>query len=384
METGSTKASFFIDALDGRGGVAFASLRGADLTAEKLTPDSPSWHLAAPDFEPVPLGSRATGLAATARMGFQLGLSMDGEAEVAFPTLEALADYVRRLYLSGGGGDGTGGIGPDWPEGDPDGGGEAPRSDYLGFSDSGHHDIRAYFKALAQKFVDASGNLASNPATAETAQRLSTDTGSPDKGVSLSEESGELLGFAGLAVTQAAQDLQTGLIRLPDTQAEVVGALQEMLSVLSQLEIASSRQVEMLVRTPGFDLGVLDWPWHYSYGSPPVLRDPMDTLGALPVPRRACEEGPSNRMREWRSLKDLFFDCLGHPPLFVSAAHPTDRIALVWLAAVILLIVTYSRPIQRSARDVFYREVLEWVMQQMPTYAFTPDLEETIQMMGRT
>lgn len=384
MVTDSTKGSFFIDALDGRGGVAFASLRGADLTAEKLTTDAPSWHLTAPDFEPVPLGNRATGLAATARMGFQVGLSMDGNVEVAFPTLETLGDYVRRLYLSGGGGDGAGGIGPDWPEGDPDGGGEALRSEDQEHSHSERHDIRGYFKALAQKFTETSGNLENSPARPETAQRLSTDTGSPDEGVSLSEESGGLLDFASFSVTQAAQDLEPRLFRTPETQAEVLGALQEMLSVLLQLEISSSRQFDLLMRTSGFDLGVLEWPWHYPYRSPLALQDPMDTLAALPVPRQACDEGPNNRVREWRSLMDLFFDCLGHPPLFVSAAHPKHRIALFWLAAVILLIGTHSHPIQPAARDVFYREVLDWVMRQMPTYAFTPDLEETIQMMGRT
>ena len=70
--------------------------------------DGPAWHIAAPDFRPVPLGSRAIGLAAAARGTFQLGLSLDEDTKVHFPTLTALSEFVRRLYLSGGGVTGRG------------------------------------------------------------------------------------------------------------------------------------------------------------------------------------------------------------------------------------------------------------------------------------
>ncbi len=107
-----------IDSLDARAGLAVASLREPDLHEAAPALDIPAIFLAPPVFRPEALGTRAVGFAA-ARGQAQLGLFIDG-AEVGFETLEALTEFVRRAYVSSGGGDapGTGGGGPG-PEPSP-------------------------------------------------------------------------------------------------------------------------------------------------------------------------------------------------------------------------------------------------------------------------
>jgi len=120
-------APWYIDALDARAGLAFASRR---LLQDVHDPslDSPCVFIAAPMFRPETVSNRALAFVGT-RNSYQLGLFVQS-SEVAFPGLEAVIDFVRRAYLRGGGGDGAAGIGPGVPppppEGEfPPGGGEA-------------------------------------------------------------------------------------------------------------------------------------------------------------------------------------------------------------------------------------------------------------------
>jgi hypothetical protein len=76
-----TEASWYIDALDGFGGLAFASHRPTDLLLDSGGLAGPAWVLSAPDFTPEPVASRAIAMAAT-RRGLQLGLSLTGGTEV--------------------------------------------------------------------------------------------------------------------------------------------------------------------------------------------------------------------------------------------------------------------------------------------------------------
>jgi hypothetical protein len=106
--------AYFIDSLDARGGLAFASYRSADLSKGDADVDLPSVFIGPPMFRPERVASRAVAFAAS-RGSFQFGLYV-GEAEVAFPTLEDVIEFVRRAYLRGGSGDGAGGIGPGVPQ----------------------------------------------------------------------------------------------------------------------------------------------------------------------------------------------------------------------------------------------------------------------------
>jgi hypothetical protein len=115
------------DALDARGGLAFASYRGPDLIGgTTLNGDLPGVFIGAPEFQPLNLLNRAVGLAA-GRHAFQTGLFL-GRDEVGFESLDDLVEFTRRCYLRGGAGDGAGpggGVPPILPLG-PEGGPELP------------------------------------------------------------------------------------------------------------------------------------------------------------------------------------------------------------------------------------------------------------------
>ncbi|MEU1973179.1 hypothetical protein ABZ477_16105 [Microbacterium sp. NPDC019599] len=96
-----SSALWRIDALDARGGICFASKRSADLLGTEIDLDRPAVWLAAPDFVPRRLASRAPAMAAT-RGTFQLGVFIR-DSELSFTDLDHLAEFVRRVYLARGG-----------------------------------------------------------------------------------------------------------------------------------------------------------------------------------------------------------------------------------------------------------------------------------------
>lgn len=97
--------TWYIDSIDARAGLAFASQRAPDLmSGSGLDADLPAAFISPPDFRVVLLPHRALGLSA-ARRTYQAGLFLDGQ-EVAFPYLDDVVEFTRRCFLRGGGGDG--------------------------------------------------------------------------------------------------------------------------------------------------------------------------------------------------------------------------------------------------------------------------------------
>ena len=114
-----------IDALDPRGGIAFASRRAFSLSDEShALREAPCVWIAPPAFQPEPIVSRMMSWAAE-RGAFQLGVFQEGE-ELTFATLDAVTEFVRRVYLRSGGGDGLDGGGPPVPPIPPEPGPELP------------------------------------------------------------------------------------------------------------------------------------------------------------------------------------------------------------------------------------------------------------------
>lgn len=116
-----SESAWQVDALDPRGGIAFASWRSFSLSDEENgLLEAPCVRIGPPFFYPETVATRALALAAN-RGAFQLGLFIATE-EVRFATLDALTEFVRRVYLRSGGGDGLdGGAAPVPPR--PVGGG---------------------------------------------------------------------------------------------------------------------------------------------------------------------------------------------------------------------------------------------------------------------
>jgi hypothetical protein len=97
--------TWYIDSIDARAGLAFASQRAPDLIGGgSLDADLPAAFIAPPDFRVVLLPHRALGLSA-ARRTYQAGLFRGGR-EVDFPHLDDVVEFTRRCFLRGGGGDG--------------------------------------------------------------------------------------------------------------------------------------------------------------------------------------------------------------------------------------------------------------------------------------
>ncbi|WP_321945383.1 hypothetical protein [Paraburkholderia sp. J10-1] len=123
--------AWYIDTIDARSGYAFASHRVQDLNDTTALFDSTdTFFIEAPQFVPERVSSRAVSFGA-ARASFQTGLFFDVDNEVAFPTLSAVAEFVRRAYGSGGSTDDDGGStpAPFVPPTPKDGDGEAVSSE---------------------------------------------------------------------------------------------------------------------------------------------------------------------------------------------------------------------------------------------------------------
>lgn len=105
-----TEGLWYIDAIDARGGLAVASQRQGDLMSGSMKETGPIAFIAPPSFAPEFVASRSPGFALARGQG-QLGLFVDGR-EVPFDSLAAVAEFVRRAYLRGAGGDGPGGGAP--------------------------------------------------------------------------------------------------------------------------------------------------------------------------------------------------------------------------------------------------------------------------------
>jgi hypothetical protein len=118
-------ALWYIDALDARAGIGLATYRDADLHTYTIDLGKPAVFIGPPFFQGESVASRAIGFAAT-RGSFQLGLFLDDE-EIAFATLQGVCEFIRRVYISSGGGDTDSGISPAPVVPNPEpGGGEFP------------------------------------------------------------------------------------------------------------------------------------------------------------------------------------------------------------------------------------------------------------------
>ncbi|WP_187429884.1 hypothetical protein ROLI_018130 [Roseobacter fucihabitans] len=372
-------ALFFIDALDGDGGLAFASTRGADLLAPSLSGQSRSWRIAAPDFQPEPVGSRAIGLAAATR-SFQLGFSLDGESEVGFPTLDALVEFVRRLYLSGGGGDGAAGLGPTPPAG-PEG---APPADIEPTTLSeGESDIQnnlARFGELYQARIadlERQGGVQSGAISAAM-----TFEASWHRDVSeLGHEAGLLLEVALLHVAKVLVKTEPPFARRDRANwSQSVGALDAVRRRLGQ----DNPFEDLSDSSPG--------PWlkfPMGYGG---NQDALDLLSALPIGGfvQMSRAAPNAYHREsWRSVADLFFGCLANPSLLSDCRHPVDRQAIFVLAGILIYDGGRGAYAVLGGTDAslslgfLMRDVMAWFADQMPTHAFAAPLEDLIQQQGR-
>ncbi|MFN5997177.1 MAG: hypothetical protein ACK47C_00610 [Paracoccaceae bacterium] len=356
---------WYIDALDDRSGLAFASYRMSDLIgAAKDWPDlsAMAWFIAAPDFQPEPVSSRAIGFAAAQR-GLQLGLSLNGETEVSFPSLEALADYVRRLFISGGGGDGAAGVDPALG-GPPEGGGE-PEGEFEGEFEMASSSSRTYGRPLSM--------------FAEELTQKSRQLGPTETAIALHP-------LQGLSVSGPYSDIAPWRVAVPLIAREIDrrGRQIAMFDHGALLSLARSEQALLAIAGA---FGVSDfvdrrfsrtWPWHEMNEA-----DILDLLALLPISRRLGH--PASPREDWQSVKDLFYSVLGNPGLLILPPHRPQLTAIFLFAAAAMvrtgLRLDFFPPDHFAMQRVthaFMEQVFDWLRPQLPKYALSVGLEQTI------
>ena len=352
---------YYIDALDPAGASAFVSLREKGLLWTKPEATEPVWYLSAPDFTSTPVGSRAIGLAATVR-GHQIGLSVDGNTEVPFMTLESAAAFVRRLYLAGGGpgGDAGGLIPPPKPEGgEPP---ELPPLPEMRFEEGilaammGRVDVLArYAKPLNSK-----EGLTAAAVPTEMSFGLS-DHSLRAEGAAALEHALELIG----AAISERRPAATGT-----TRAQWLKSVQ----VFRQLGYALDLQNLLNRKWMQKPRKIRDLRPFFSSDSDPV--DPLDLLAQAPLPS-AISLG-----EHWDSVADLFFDCIAAPSKLAAGREGLRRCYLLLFAAYFLTSGgrISVRGLKLSDRSVLFaaemRRVVVWLLDQMPDHAFAPEIEQ--------
>lgn len=361
---------YYIDALDADGGPAFVSLREDGLRLASLQHTCTAWHLAAPDFEPVTVGGVAVGLAATVR-GHQLALTVDGEVEVPFFTLDKVASFVRRLYLAGGGsgGDGAGPTPPPVPEGG--GPSEPPQLD-------GYRPPYGVLEALGfhGAFIEeASAKLGHRDGP--TAERFSRTASLSDADHDLGAEATNLLFHAKRLVASALIDREPP----PNTadRSTWLEAAHAFWQLASYTSFGSAPYRNLRTR-PEFHRLARFRPYRLRGR---VVSDPVDLLSILPIPPSIAK--PEN----WDSVADLFFGGIANPSLLVEQYTGQHRRALMLLAALVLTSGGRMRIYEGDSLDQLVilgaqvRWALVWLFDQMPDHVFDKELETLLKERGR-
>lgn len=349
-------ARFYIDALDGLGGAAFGSLREGNLAIAEAAGDAPAWYIAAPDFRPRPVSSRAIGLAAN-RGGFQLGFSIDGETEVPFKSLEVLAEYVRRLFISGGGGDGPGGVGPTFPpppeDGGPEGGGDFGEESSTGQLLTFATQMRESIGALTE--LDQVLRLAALAGDGITLPSGSSDWTPLHTGA---QAIGWVLAHGGEGKTREERD-----------------SLRRARFRYEWLVWAHG----LATTAPEEELYLEHW-FRFSHYFPhesarAQAHDPLDTLALFPLPQ-TVRQGEA-----WHSVKDFLFAALSRPELILSGPNGLRASLLIFAASCLTPQSGIWAQSLAEARDSYATsqiDALTWIGAQLPRYAYVRSVEDAL------
>ena len=270
-----------IDALDPRGGIAFASRRAFSLSDEShALREAPCVWIAPPAFQPEPIVSRMMSWAAE-RGAFQLGVFQEGE-ELTFATLDAVTEFVRRVYLRSGGGDGLDGGGPPVPPIPPEPGPELPPmpTEIEGGEARGRGTERAGpdLLGLTRRFTEAGD--ARGGSVIEGRTFTWTASGSPPTQSSASDPmAGQPDGGHAILERAAAVVLHEMLMRFPSS-----GSLEE-----TERWHTAARALGCMID----DLGIWDV----------LLQGPL--LGTLAGWAKVLSATMSQRSRMWPEFSDI-------------------------------------------------------------------------------
>jgi hypothetical protein len=344
---GENRGSWYIDALDGLGGYAFASFRKAGEDSW----ESPIVAVSPPTFIAEPIASGATAFAAT-RGSFQQGFVLDGE-EVPFAECAHLSEFVRRLFTAASGGENDGGAAEP----------QAPVAPSEGSGGDGE-SLWALRKALYE-FDDLS------------------------KGIELHAKP-----FTWPSIDQSHPS---------DYAASLEAAAVLIYKTISSVPTVALSQVDSLVRLSWASAALgFSEPWplfrHMDFSpawwplSQPGVID--DVLADLPIPQ---DIGLALKlpMKSWTLFHLLSFGCAA--PRAFNQVHP-DALKLFLFAASLIVANAESRRYQRGvlqwlwsrlpgpppgvADEGFrrlYAATIDWLSMSLPRFVFGTQIEDIIQ-----
>jgi hypothetical protein len=431
----SGKELWYIDALDARGGQAFASVREADLDDAEIDLGAPAVFIGPPAFQAETVSGRAVAFAAT-RGVFQLGL-YDKQEEVGFTSLDRLIAFVRRAYLASGGGDGGGGVGPTPPPGPPEGpGGEPWRP--------GEPESSKETKTSAAQLLLKHANefMASIPGETDGAPPVVQWWEGEERGADRGDGDYRILARAAALLTDSL------LRRFPGINVEAFGGWRDACCRLGAIIDAfglwqfllvdgatnSIRDVALKTITGTRELGTEGIPYklgergfgalavlellggspcrgpyyldHWRYFYREVLRgrvqtgrwtsdralDPLDTLSILCLPEIIAKYLELDK--KTASVRDLLCVTVASPDLIVrhgnastysGKSDSTDIVAiLIFAAAYIASVDSFISHSARSPRlaerlaNELVSEAMKWLRTQFPSQVFAEPIEEMI------
>lgn len=407
-----------IDSLDARAGLAFASWREADLSGGAPRLDRDAVFLSPPAFSPEVLGSRAIGFGA-ARGQAQLGVFLDGE-ELAFATLEALTEFVRRLYMGSGGGDAGGGGGRPGPP-EPEGGG--PPEDLTWRSREGTGAALAVLKVAAAAAGLAEGlkYVGGEPVQAAALYTARTVAGAPvGDGLAIANGAAELVTefLSRYPVRDQAEEVDRWLASAQRLGVAVTGlglwpailegpfapALQDLrIRIARTLRLPSDWAASHYLLPALFGGLPSAWPWprRLRMDRRPLIADyERIVLAAARFRAPSCD--PLDDLEVWPLPGDIA-KLVGSAQPAVTAFHLVSTISAtpeklsegqnihVRAAEILLFCVAHvlaeadpplggswlRRPHRTSAAEMANRS-LEWMSTQWPTFVFPRQVEALI------
>jgi hypothetical protein len=407
-----------IDSIDARAGAAFGSWRDADLSSGRLEADTASIYFAPPYFLPEAVTSRGIGFGA-ARGSAQLGVFVYGE-ELAFATLEALAEFVRRAYLTSGGG--------DLPGGGAAGGG--PRTPPLA-PERGGLDL-AGLGSPAEDLDGAWNVVGVASQVRETASRLTFRTGTPvspasfDGNAEAAAKQGGSGDLGGGTLVRGAEELVLALLgRFPlnGRPLDIVPWGESSLrlsNAISRLHLwrsimegpnrsvldAGAQQIGRALNIPsdhpyllplimqgGSPIWPLHLPWEFlifpvTWGNyRGVDTDPLDDLAAWPLPPEVRPLVGSSEPDP--SAFHLMSAICGAPAKLLGSGDGflAGRTAAILLFCAARILAENAEPFGVAWGSGTLREAslgrvtttsLQWLMGQWPTQVFPLQIEEII------
>lgn len=404
---------WYIDALDARAGMGLATYRDADLNTNTVDLGKPAVFIGPPFFHGESVASRAIGFAVT-RGSFQLGLFLDND-EIAFATLQGVCEFIRRVYISSGGGDTDSGISPAPIVPNPEsGGGEIP-SLLLG-----ENSIARGVLKFVNFINDDIASISQLKHSISGTKQLNRREGASK--VSLLETIGSLTDVDALLAYGSAVLVEEMILRFPNHPSDRGSWMRSMMrlgQMLIQLGLLNSlfhfpkfdRLSRMastidkrfgLINGYGRDVDVLPMmlglgplvPWHphslpfpVGWHAGPGASDPLDDLSSFPIPSVSAKYVALNPASA--SARDLLSVFLADPTVLAgeqdSRSEATMIVAFVLLSSMLIVSAgqTSLAPIDGTTisgvlRQDLVRDAIVWMDSQLPGYLFHRDIEKYI------